>query len=269
MKNLKKVLFLCLFIGLLSLSFTKEQTKTLKVFKPKTEIYAGRFDKKPKKTKYNDFGLPIGRNWLTRNESKGKHIKNPIVKKRFKKWKENYQKQFIMYFGAECKKEYQNEKFKTIPPALVIAQAILESNYGLSRLASEGNNLFGVKFRGKKANNLIKRGFMLAYDDGPNNKFTRFVSQWAALRCQSYLLLNKYGKRIKGRPTLEKWLDALCGGLTIEESRIFVIGSGDYNNRKTWDGGSVYATSCFKGKKCYADKLRDIIKNYNLEKYNN
>ena len=255
MKNLKKVLFLSLFIGLLS--FTKKQQKTLKVFKPKTEIYAGRFDKKPKKTKYNDFGLPIGRNWLTRNESKGKHIKNPIVKKRFKKWKENYQKQFIMYFGAECKKEYKNEKFKTIPPALVIAQAILESNYGLSRLASEGNNLFGVKFRGKKANNLIKRGFMLAYDDGPNNKFTRFVSQWAALRCQSYLLL-KYGKRIKSKnPTLNDWLNALCGGLTIEESK-----------RHVKNGGTVYATSCFKGK-CYADKLRDIIKNYNLEKYNN
>jgi len=267
MKNFKKVLFLTLFIGLLS--FTKKPQKTLKVFKPKTEIYAGRFDKKPKKTKYNNYGLPIGRNWLTRKESKGQHIKDPIVKKRFKKWKENYKKQFIKFFGAECKKEYQNEKFKTIPPALVIAQSILESNFGLSRLASEGNNLFGVKFRGKKANNLIKRGFILAYDDGPNNKFTRFVSQWAALRSQSYLLL-KYGKRIKSKnPTLNDWLNALCGGLTIEESKNFVVGSGQYKNRKTWNGGTVYATSCFKGAKCYGEKLRDIIKFYNLERFNN
>jgi hypothetical protein len=35
MKNLKKVLFLSLFIGLISLSFTKEKTKTIKVFKEK------------------------------------------------------------------------------------------------------------------------------------------------------------------------------------------------------------------------------------------
>jgi flagellum-specific peptidoglycan hydrolase FlgJ len=257
MKNFKKLLFLTLFIGLLS--FTKKPQKTLKVFKPKTEIYAGRFDKKPKKTKYNNLGLPIGRNWLTRDESKGKHLKDPIVKKRFKKWKANYQKQFIMFFGAECKKEYQNEKFKTIPPALVIAQAILESNFGLSRLASKGNNnLFGVKYTGKKRKDLIKNGFILAYDDGPNNKFTRFVSQWTALRNQSYLLL-KYGKRIKAKnPTLNDWLNALCGGLTIEESKKHVK-----------NGGTVYATSCYKGAKCYGEKLRDIIKIYNLERFNN
>jgi flagellum-specific peptidoglycan hydrolase FlgJ len=258
MKNLKKVLFLSLFIGLISLSFTKEKTKTIKVFKEKTEIYAGRFDKKPKKTKYNKNGLPIGRSWLTRDESKGKHIKSLIVKKRFKEWKKNYQTQFIKFFGAECKKEYQNEKFKTIPPALVIAQAILESNFALSRLASKGNNnLFGVKYRGQKRKDLIKAGYLLAYDDGPNNKFTRFVSQWAALRNQSYLLL-KYGKRIKSKnPNLNDWLNALCGGLTIEESKQHVK-----------NGGTVYATSCFKGK-CYADKLRDIINFYNLERFNN
>ena len=135
--------------------------------------------------------------------------------------------------------------------------AILESNYGLSRLAAEGNNLFGVKFRGKKSD-LIKGGYILAFDDGPNNKFTRFVSQWAALRNQSYLLL-KYGKRIKAKnPNLNDWLTALCGGLTIEQSK-----------RHVKKGGTVYATSCYKGGKCYGEKLKDIIKFYNLEKYNN
>lgn len=231
----------------------------IKAQKPDTgaEVYAGRNDKEPQKTKYNNYGLPIGRNWLTRAESKGQHIKSPEVKARFKKWKKNYQNQFIKFFGAECQKEYQNPKFKSIPAALVIAQSILESNYGLSRLAAEGNNLFGVKFRGKKSD-LIKGGYLLAFDDGPNNKFTRFVSQWAALRNQSYLLL-KYGKRIKAKnPTLNDWLTALCGGLTIEQSK-----------RHVKKGGTVYATSCYKGAKCYGEKLRDIIKFYNLEKYNN
>ena len=38
------------------------------------EVYAGRNDKEPEKTKYNNYGLPIGRSWLTRAESKGQHI---------------------------------------------------------------------------------------------------------------------------------------------------------------------------------------------------
>ena len=234
-------------------------TAPIKTQTPETgaEVYAGRNDKEPEKTKYNNYGLPIGRNWLTRAESKGQHITSPEVKARFKKWKKNYQKQFIKFFGAECQKEYKNPQFKSIPAALVIAMAILESNYGLSRLAAEGNNLFGVKKKGQKHNNLIKKGYILAFDDGPNNKFTRFVSQWAALRNQSYLLL-KYRKRIKAQnPNLNDWLTALCGGLTIQQSKKHVD-----------NGGTVYATSCYKGAKCYGEKLRTIIKTYNLEKFN-
>ena len=36
-------------------------------------------------------------------------------------------------------------KYERIPTELIIAQAVLESNYGKSRFAKEGNNLFGIR----------------------------------------------------------------------------------------------------------------------------
>lgn len=41
-----------------------------------------------------------------------------------------------------------NSKESGIPASLTIAQAILESNWGTSRLAVQGNNLFGLKGTG-------------------------------------------------------------------------------------------------------------------------
>jgi Bax protein len=36
-------------------------------------------------------------------------------------------------------------KYERIPTELIIAQAVLESNYGKSRFAKQGNNLFGIR----------------------------------------------------------------------------------------------------------------------------
>ena len=48
-------------------------------------------------------------------------------------------KKCIAYHNLEIRKEQQ------IPTALIIAQAIVESNFGTSRFAVEGNNLFGIR----------------------------------------------------------------------------------------------------------------------------
>tara|TARA_R110002051_G_scaffold39574_1_gene83276 strand:+ start:1190 stop:1786 length:597 start_codon:yes stop_codon:yes gene_type:complete len=40
--------------------------------------------------------------------------------------------------------EKDRTKFQNIPRAIILAQAIIESDYGTSRFAMEGNNLFGV-----------------------------------------------------------------------------------------------------------------------------
>lgn len=40
---------------------------------------------------------------------------------------------------------FKLHKYERIPKELVIAQAVLESNYGKSRFAKQGNNLFGIR----------------------------------------------------------------------------------------------------------------------------
>ena len=209
-------------------------------------IWAGTKDKTPE-TQYNTMGLPVDRLWLSSKEWRGKHIKNHIVKSRFKAWKKIHIESFIKFFGAEAVKESQ--VYPDIPPALYIAQAILESNFGLSRLAVDGNNLYGHKYRGQKD------GFLIAADDSPTDKFTKFKSQWYSLRSHSKLLMNRYRKRIKGTPTLEKWLTALCGGSNPAQSLKWRA-----------KGGKVYATSCLCGTG-YGQKLKRIIKSYKLDRF--
>jgi Bax protein len=48
-------------------------------------------------------------------------------------------KKCIAYHNLEIRKEQQ------VPTVLIIAQAIVESDYGTSRFAREGNNLFGIR----------------------------------------------------------------------------------------------------------------------------
>ena len=40
---------------------------------------------------------------------------------------------------------FKLHRYERIPKELIIAQAVLESNYGKSRFAVEGNNLFGIR----------------------------------------------------------------------------------------------------------------------------
>lgn len=237
-QKLNKLSTFILIVLFLSSASNKPQKQQLK------SIWAGTKDKTPE-TQYNKMGLPTNRLWLTSKEWRGKHIKNHIVKSRFKAWKKIHIKQFIKFFGAEAKKE--SKVYPAIPPALYVAQCILESNFALSRLAVTGNNLYGHKYRGQKD------GFLVAHDDSPTDKFTKFKSQWYSLRSHSKLLMNRYHKRIKGTPTLEKWLGALCGGNTPAQSRKWRA-----------KGGKVYATSCLCGEG-YGQKLKRIIKYYNLE----
>ena len=208
------------------------------------DTYPGRKDKTTTR-KYNDIGLPIHRGWLTSDEWKGKHLSSD-KKKTFKNWKENYMKNFIKEWKEHATEEYD---LTGIPPGIIVAQAILESNWGTSRLAKEANNFFGHKQKNKTS-----RAFIIAADDSPKDKFTVYESKWWCLRQHSKILNGRYKKRLKGN-TIKDWIEALCGGNTVEESKAFVK-----------NGGKVYATSCYKGAKCYGEKLLSIIKTYNLYK---
>jgi flagellum-specific peptidoglycan hydrolase FlgJ len=219
-------------------------------------VYAGRFDTAT--SEYINFGLPTDRKWLTRNEWKGEHIKDKRKKKLFKQWKKMHIKSFIKKWSRYAQEE---SAVSGVPASIIIAQTILESNFGLSKLAAEGNNFFGHKYRGKNPDK-----FLIAHDDSPRDKFTIYKSTWWSLRYHTKILNGMYKSRLKGR-NIKDWCECLCGGMSVTESRKFVVGSGIYNKPKTWNGGMVYATSCFKGKKSYAQKVYNIIKYYKLNKY--
>ncbi len=210
------------------------------------DLYAGRMSKG--KRRYNEIGLPTKRKWLTAREWKGRHTSGDTLKL-FKAWKRRYILNFVNWISLEAVKE--SCVYEKIPPSLIVAQVILESNYGLSRLAHEANNLFGHKYRGKD-----KDMFIIAADDSPTDKFTKYRSKWFSLRAHSRLLTSKYYKRIKNKkPTLDNWLIALCGATSESRSKKFVD-----------RGNFVYATSCYKGGYCYTNKIKNIVKKYKLYK---
>lgn len=219
-----------------------------------SDVYAGR-DDEVKDTEYNSLGLPVDRFWMTRNEWQGKHIKKMsinntkkiLLMQRFKVWKKDHIQNFIHKMLESAVKE--NETFPQIPPSLIVAQAIIETNFGLSKLALQGNNYFGHKYRGKDTTK-----FLIAADDSPTDRFTKYKSTWYSLRHHTRnVLMRLYYPRCKGKSDLNSWLNALCGAMTAKKSKNFV-NKGNY----------VYATSCMT-EKCYSQKLKSIIKTYNLD----
>ena len=65
-----------------------------------------------------------------------------------------YEPEFVYETNEQFIKELQScinfinlglHKYERIPTELIIAQAVLESNYGKSRFAKQGNNLFGIR----------------------------------------------------------------------------------------------------------------------------
>ena len=215
------------------------------------EVYACR-NEVAEDHRYSDIGLPLKREYLTSREWRGLHIaeikgNTKEIRAKFKEWKKCHIIKFIEFMAKSCIEECK--VYPDLKPSVVISQAILESNFGLSRLAKEGRNYFGHKYRGKNS------AFIIAMDDSPTDRFTVFTSVWYSLRNHSKIMMGRYRKRIKGEPTMEAWLSALCGGMTAKDSR-------------AWreKGNTVYATSCMT-EVCYAQKLKKVIKAYNLQRF--
>lgn len=225
-----------------------------------TDIFAGRYDTLDIPTKYDTNGVPINKDWLNSSEWRGNHINKFLlskdekkeVKKRFKAWKAKEMKKFV---NMICKAAVEESKVYNIPPELIAAQAILESNYGFSKVCKTANNFFGHKYRGKGDTAM----YVIAHDDSPKDRFRKFKSTWWSIRAHSKLLTKKYGKHINGKPTLKKWTSALCGGSTLAESK-----------RHVENGGYTYATACYKNSRgeneCYGDKILRIVRDCKLRK---
>lgn len=121
-----------------------------------------------------------------------------------------------------------------VPASITLAQGLLESRAGTSRLATEGNNHFGIKCGGSWSGR-----YMLMTDDAPDEKFR--VYRNAAESYEDHSLFLRKNARYASLFTLRKT---------------------DY---KGWARGlkrAGYATS-----PTYANSLIEIVERYSLHEY--
>ena len=90
---------------------------------------------------------------------------------------------YVARFIGVAKKE--REKFG-IPISIILAQGLLESDAGDSRLSHLANNHFGVKTFSNNVPHITMR------DDTPHDKFKKYNSAWESYRDHSLLLLKNH-----------------------------------------------------------------------------
>lgn len=154
-------------------------------------------DKKPKDNRGNTFANLTF--ILSPDYAERKNIDPAIVKAK-KKHVYNYINQYKGLALAEM------EQFG-IPASITLAQGLLESNAGDSRLSSESNNHFGIKCR-SKCKGCTCRNYT---DDDVYDMFRVFDSSWESYREHSRLLTSKrYRHLLKLKKTdYKKWAHGL------------------------------------------------------------
>ncbi len=106
-----------------------------------------------------------------------------VVKtKKDKCW--DYVRRFVTVAKAE------REKFG-IPVSITLAQGLLESDAGESRLTQVANNHFGVKTFNKKVPHVVMK------DDTPTDKFRKYNNAWESFRDHSQLLMQNNYKQLQ------------------------------------------------------------------------
>ena len=103
---------------------------------------------------------------------------------------------YVKRFGKIAQTEM--EKYG-IPASITLAQGLLESNVGLSRLATKNNNHFGIKCFSKSC----RKGHCSNFtDDSHKDFFRKYKSTWESYRAHSKLLCAKrYAKLYKLKKT--------------------------------------------------------------------
>lgn len=140
---------------------------------------------------------------------------------------------YVERFAEVAQKEM---KRYGIPASITLAQGLLESNVGESRLARKNKNHFGIKCFSRSC----KKGHCTNFtDDSHKDFFRKYTSTWDSYRAHSLLLKNN--KRYE---------------------KLFKLDKHDY---KQWAIGlkkAGYATD-----KQYAEKIINLIKDLKLYKY--
>jgi flagellum-specific peptidoglycan hydrolase FlgJ len=139
---------------------------------------------------------------------------------------------FIARWAATAQEE---QRIYGIPASITLAQGIIESGSGTSGLSSDPkvNNFFGIKCFSKKH----RRCCVKSYDNGNGDGFKMYDSPWLSWRDHSKLLTNKRYKHCWSKKRIADMAYALQ------------------------EAGYAYP------KKGYAEKLLNVIRTYNLERF--
>lgn len=163
-------------------------------------------------------------------DNKGEKQKEATTVRSAKRQKQKaYLKRFAQVAQMEMKKY-------GIPASITLAQGLLESNVGESKLATRNNNHFGMKCFSRSCS----KGHCSNFTDDSHKDFFRiYKSAWESFRAHSLLLKRskRYGKLFKLRPD-------------------------DY---KGWARGLKKAGYATDPK--YADKLINLIEDLDLHQY--
>lgn len=158
------------------------------------------------------------------------HKKNESNAKRAAKRKK--QLAYVKRFSKVAKTEM--EKFG-IPASITLAQGLLESNVGASRLATRNNNHFGIKCFSKRCGKGHCSNFT---DDSHKDFFRKYRSAWESYRAHSKLLTAK------------------------RYSKLYKLKKNDYKGWATGLKKAGYATD-----PKYAEKIIALIEDLNLNQY--
>lgn len=148
--------------------------------------------------------------------------------------KRKKQAAYVNRFAEVAQKEMRKYG---IPASITLAQGLIETNAGDSRLARQNNNHFGMKCFSKKCGKGHCANFT---DDSHKDFFRKYKSSWESYRAHSKLLMGKRYRHLKK------------------------LGTEDY---KGWARGlkkAGYATD-----KRYAEKLINIIDELKLYQFDN
>lgn len=155
---------------------------------------------------------------------------------------DNNKKEFI---EEVSKIAYENYKEYKILPSITIAQAILESGWGESSLATDYNNYFGIKADKRWSGKTIEIKTKENYDDEVVAAFRAYKSLKDSIKDQ--------GKFLFENERYEK--NGLFIGKTYKEQAQALENAG-YSTAKDEEGNLIYA-----------DKLIRVIKENNLMLY--
>lgn len=165
-----------------------------------------------------------------------RHLQQEIIEKQ-----QNSKRLFIKAIAPEAQ-AMQNQYH--IKASITMAQAILESNWGTSKLASQYHNLFGIKGTGPNSKLMTTKEYTKGKWIVIKDRFKVYPSWSASIKDHTQLMLN--GTQYK------------------QENYEKVIKAKNYREAAQALQDANYATD-----PDYASKLINVIKTYNLDKYDN